>query len=98
MLVVSIYNIIKHLTLSMLYLTPPEISMSVTVLHSCRTEERATAFGCNFGHILCDLVETLASHHACRSALGLIRDEPTGVGKSPGRGLDGRKGDLLVKS
>ncbi len=44
------------------------------------------------------LVEAIGSHHACLPALWLVWDEPCGVGKPQGGGLDGRKGDLLVKS
>lgn len=43
------------------------------------------------------LVEALRSHHACLSALWLVQDESCGVGKPQSRGLDRRKGDLLVK-
>ena len=37
-------------------------------------------------------MEALGSHHACLSALWLVRDEPGGVGKPQGGGLDGREG------
>ena len=44
------------------------------------------------------LVEAIRSRHAFLSALWLVRDEPCGVGKPQGGGLDWSKGDLLVKS
>lgn len=43
-------------------------------------------------------VGTIGRHCACLSVLWLVWDEPCGVGKPHGRGLDWRRWDLLVKS